>query len=79
MVAQGAAGQTANLQEWRNDDGIAAVIDKDGNLGIGNLRITRDGNDFVFYKSATKIAVLDSEGNLYLAGEVRPRQLKKLK
>jgi hypothetical protein len=33
MVAQGAAGQTANLQEWRNDAGIAvAVIDKDGNL-----------------------------------------------
>jgi hypothetical protein len=72
MVAQGATGQTANLQEWRNDVGTPlAVIDKDGNLGIRNLRITRDGSDFVFYNSATEIAVLDSQGNLPLKGTLQ--------
>jgi hypothetical protein len=71
MVAEGAADQTANLQEWRDDSGIPlAVIDKDGNLGLGSLRIKVDGNDFVFYNHTTKIAILDSKGNLHIKGKV---------
>jgi len=36
IVAQGASGQTANLQEWQKSDGTAlSVVDKDGKLGVG--------------------------------------------
>jgi hypothetical protein len=73
IVAKGAAGQTANLQEWQNDTGKPlAFIDKNGNLGIGNLRITRDGNNFAFLNSkGDTIAVLDSKGNLRLKGKLK--------
>jgi hypothetical protein len=77
MVAKGFAGQTANLQEWRNDDEKPlAFIDKNGNLGIGNLRITRDGNNFAFLNSkGDAIAVLDSKGNLRLKGKLKENVL----
>jgi len=36
MVAKGASGQSANLQEWQNNAGTAlSVVDKDGKLGVG--------------------------------------------
>ncbi len=36
IVAQGAASQTANLQEWQDSTGAAlSVVDKNGNFGIG--------------------------------------------
>ena len=36
MVAQGATGQTASLQEWQNDAGTPlSVINKDGWMGLG--------------------------------------------
>jgi len=36
IVAQGASGQTANLQEWQNNAGTAlSVVDKDGQFGVG--------------------------------------------
>jgi hypothetical protein len=35
IVAQGAASQTANLQEWRNGSGTMSVVDPNGRLGIG--------------------------------------------
>jgi hypothetical protein len=78
IVARGAAGQTANLQEWQNDAGKPlAVIDKDGNLGIGSLRIAKDGNNFAFLNAdGTKIAVLDSGGNLLLKGKVNEKAWK---
>jgi len=36
MVAKGADGQIANLQEWQNSVGtVLSVVDKDGKLGVG--------------------------------------------
>ena len=36
IVAQGASGQTANLQEWQNSSNSAlSVVDKNGQIGIG--------------------------------------------
>jgi len=36
IVAQGASGQTANLQEWRGSSGTPlTVVDSNGNLGVG--------------------------------------------
>jgi hypothetical protein len=77
IIAQGAPSQTANLQEWRDDSGKPlAFIDNNGNLGIGNLRITRDGNNFAFLNSkGDAIAVLDSKGNLRLKGKLRENVL----
>lgn len=35
IVAQGAAGQTAHLQDWRNGSGTQSVVDASGRIGIG--------------------------------------------
>jgi hypothetical protein len=35
IVAQGASGQTANLQEWRGSSGALSAVDANGNLGVG--------------------------------------------
>jgi FtsZ-binding cell division protein ZapB len=38
IVAQGFSSQTANLQEWQNNSGVAlSVVDKNGYLGIGTM------------------------------------------
>jgi Tfp pilus assembly protein FimT len=38
LTVKGAASQSANLQEWQNSSGSAiALIDEDGNLGIGGV------------------------------------------
>jgi len=41
IVAQGASGQTAHLQEWRNSSGSAlSAVDKNGKLGVGTAAPT---------------------------------------
>lgn len=45
IIVKGAAGQTANLQEWQNSSGsILSRIDKDGNLYINETEVFSGGN-----------------------------------
>lgn|GEM_PF-4071361 len=41
IVAQGAASQTAHLQEWRNGSGTQSVVDANGRFGIGTTTPSR--------------------------------------
>jgi hypothetical protein len=58
IVAQGAASQSANLQEWRGSSGALSVVDNTGNLGVG----TAPAAPLHLYAAVPTLTIAEADG-----------------